>query len=82
MDGRRSVFVVREVVPRRRVAVEVRLPGAAMTLTRTLGAGRPAAVEHAVRFTGPLGVMWSLLLGYRFRPLIGPTVDAVARPED
>ena len=82
LDGRRSGFVVREVVPRHRVAVEVPRPGAAMTLTRTLGAGRPAPVAHAVRFTGRLGGVWSVLLGRRFRPLIGPTVDAVARPED
>jgi hypothetical protein len=53
-----------------------------MTLTRTLGSGTPAPVEHLVTCSGQLGGLWSVLLGRRFRGLIGPTVDAVAEVAD
>ncbi|RFU22833.1 SRPBCC family protein [Geodermatophilus marinus] len=82
LDGRRSVFMVREVVPGQRVVVDVPLPGAAMTLTRTLGTGAPTPVEHRVTFSGLLGGPWAAVLGRRFRPLLGPTVDAVAGARD
>ncbi|HXV94255.1 MAG TPA: SRPBCC family protein [Pseudonocardia sp.] len=77
-DGRRSRFTVREVEPLRRTVVAVRLPAAEMVLTRTLDPGPQAGVEHRVSFTGPLGALWSAVLGRRFRPLIGPTVERVA----
>ena len=70
------------ILQRQRAVIEVPLPGAAMTLTCTLGTGTPAPVGHLVTFTGPLGRLWSWLLGRRFPPLLGPTVDAVAGARD
>jgi hypothetical protein len=76
LDGRRSRFVVDEVVPGERVRWHVPLPLARMELERTLADG---AAEHRVRFTGPAAAVWARVLGRRFRPLLGPTVEAVVR---
>jgi hypothetical protein len=74
LDGRRSRFVVDEGDPGRRTRWHVPLPGGRMELVRTLGDGR---AEHRVRFTGPAAPVWAAVLGRRFRPMLGPTLDAL-----
>lgn len=76
-DGRRSRFVVDQVEPGRSVRWHVPLPGARMELTRSLLGEDRREVRHGVRFTGPLRVLWARILGRRFRPVLGPTVDAL-----
>lgn len=78
LDGRESRFVVDHVDPGRSVRWHVPLPGARMELTRSLDAEGPRRrLTHRVRFTGPLSRPWGWLLGRRFKPMLGPTVDAL-----
>jgi hypothetical protein len=74
LDGRRSRFAVDEVDPGRRTRWHVALPGGRMELVRTLADGR---AEHRVRFRGPAAAAWAAVLGRRFRPLLGATLDAL-----
>lgn len=77
--GRRARLTVAAVDPGRRCEVHVALPGARLRLTRTLGeeVGGTASVRHEVDVTGPLGLLWALVLGRGFRRLLGPAVDAL-----
>lgn len=75
LDGRRSRFVVDEVRIGELVRWHVPLPGGRMTLTRSLVGDDGRQVVHRVRITGPLSAAWGLLLGRRFKPLLGPPVD-------
>lgn len=74
LDGRRSRFTVDAVDPGRTTRWHVALPGGRMELTRLLDDGH---VEHRVGFHGPLAALWAAVLGRRFRPLLGPTLDAL-----
>ena len=71
--GRRSRYTVTGFDRERRCEVTVNLPAARMVLTRTLQAH---TARHEVAFAGPLGRVWAALLVRRFRPLLGPTVEA------
>lgn len=80
--GRTSPFVVEDVDAGRRCRIRVRLPAAALVLERSLLASTDRAetqVRHEVRFEGPLGPVFALLLGRRFRRLLPPTLDALVR---
>lgn len=74
LNGRRSRFTVDEVDAGRSTRWHVVLPGGRMELTRLLDDGH---VEHRVRFHGPLAPVSAATLGRRFKPLLGPTVDAL-----
>lgn len=81
-SGRASPFVVEEVDGGRRCRVRVRLPAASLVLERSLlpsYAHSETLVRHDVRFAGPLGPVFAVLLGRRFRRLLPPTLDALVR---
>ncbi len=80
LAGRRSRFTVCSVEPRVRVVIDVPLPAAVMVQTRTLQQGSPGRAEHQITFRGALAGLWVRVLGRRFRPLLGNTVNAVVRP--
>lgn len=79
--GRRSPFKVQQVDEGRCCRVRVRLPAAGLVLERTLEPGANDApwttVRHEVRFVGPLGPVFAVVLGRRFRHLLPPTLEAL-----
>jgi uncharacterized protein YndB with AHSA1/START domain len=81
-SGRTSRFVVEEVETGRHVRVRVRLPAASLVLDRsvlTSSGGDETLVRHDVRFEGPLGPVFAVLLGRRFRRLLPPTLEALVQ---
>jgi hypothetical protein len=80
--GRTSSFVVEQVDPGRHCRVRVLLPAAALVLDRSVlpsPADAETQVRHDVRFEGPLGPLFAVLLGRRFRRLLPETLDALVR---
>ena len=82
LRGRESAFVVDEVVEGRRCRYHVRLPGGRLVLTRTLGDGAPVTVRHEVAFSGPLSLVWAVVLGRGFRRQLPPTLDDLVAVAD
>jgi uncharacterized protein YndB with AHSA1/START domain len=81
-SGRTSRFVVEEVETGRHVRVRVRLPAASLVLDRsvlTSSGDDETLVRHDVRFEGPLGPVFAVLLGRRFRRLLPPTLEALVQ---
>lgn len=78
LSGRVSRFEVAHVAAdRAAVVVEVRLPAARLVLSRSVTAGRDPVVRHEVAFTGLAAPVFAQILGRRFRPQVGPSLDAL-----
>jgi hypothetical protein len=81
--GRPSGFQISAWRPRSMYAVTTSLPLASLIVTRSLVTqGTSVTITHDVRFSGPLGGVFALLFGPRFRrvlPAVMTTLVALAQ---
>ena len=80
LQGRESAFRVTECIPNVTYTYRVKLPLAALLITRFLRVsdGR-TTFTHEVRFVGVLGGLFAFLLGRGFQKMLPGVVDNVKR---